>query len=229
MCNEQFAMCNELKTEEYVVAFIDILGASEMIKNSLDESLNAIHGFYKLALGMAGVADSYVERFEVSIFSDNIVLAVKVGENCALIDAFKNLIIIVIALQSILLYRNILCRGGITYGKFFKDDIMVWGDALVRAHELESKIAIFPRIVIDKSLMCKFSDEDVNKSSIGKYFSIDFDGMFFVDFCNAGDNYSKEILDLKTQAGRYISSDKIFQKYNWLIRYLESKGHGYEE
>lgn len=229
MSNAQGAMSNELKTEEYVVAFIDILGASELIKNSLDESLNAIHGFYELAIGMAGVADSYVERFEVSIFSDNIVLAVKVGENCALIDAFKNLIIIVIALQSILLYRNILCRGGITYGKFFKDDIMVWGDALVRAHELESKIAIFPRIVIDKSLMGKFADEDVKKSSIEKYYSIDFDGMFFVDFGNAGDNYSKEIFDLKTQASKYISSDRISQKYNWIIRYLESKGHRYEE
>lgn len=41
-------------------------------------------------------------------------------------------------------------RDGITKGQFFIDDIFGWGSALVDAYLLESKEAIYPRVIIDE-------------------------------------------------------------------------------
>ena len=40
----------EYKTTEHIVAFIDILGATAKIKENVDESLNAVHKTYDLAI-----------------------------------------------------------------------------------------------------------------------------------------------------------------------------------
>ncbi len=41
----------KLKTENYIVAFIDVLGAKEMIKKDADGSLNTIHSVYEKSFG----------------------------------------------------------------------------------------------------------------------------------------------------------------------------------
>lgn len=43
-----------------------------------------------------------------------------------------------------------LVRGGITIGDFYIDDMFVWGAALVKAYELEEKIAVYPRVILDE-------------------------------------------------------------------------------
>lgn len=66
-----------------------------------------------------------------------------------------------------------------TIGYCFSDNFMVWGKALVRAYEIESTIAIYPRIVIDP-----FADEIfdfLTKSEHKKLIYRDFDGLYFVD------------------------------------------------
>ena len=75
--------------------------------------------------------------------------------------------------------NGLLIRGGITLGYCFSDDFMVWGKALVRAYEIESTIAIYPRIVIDP-----FADDIfdfLTKSKHKKLICRDFDGLYFID------------------------------------------------
>ena len=75
--------------------------------------------------------------------------------------------------------NGLLIRGGITIGYCFSDNLMVWGKALVRAYEIESTIAIYPRIVIDP-----FADELFDFLANSKYKKIicrDFDGLYFID------------------------------------------------
>ena len=43
-------MKNEYKNENYIVAFIDILGASKKIKKDPDKSLNIVHDVYEYVL-----------------------------------------------------------------------------------------------------------------------------------------------------------------------------------
>ena len=78
-----------LTTEEYMVAFIDVLGASNKIKNDSAGSLNTVHRVYEKALKLYKEQllferhttfdeDDTVETIRIKIFSDNIVLYTRI-------------------------------------------------------------------------------------------------------------------------------------------------------
>ena len=48
--------------------------------------------------------------------------------------------------------KGYLFRGGITVGDIVHDDECVFGPGLVRAYELESKVAQYPRFVLDRGV-----------------------------------------------------------------------------
>jgi hypothetical protein len=61
-----------------------------------------------------------------------------------------------------LLREGYFIRGALVRGKLYHDNTMVFGEALVRAYELENTIAQFPRIIISKEVM-----EDIARKGIG--------------------------------------------------------------
>ncbi len=54
--------------------------------------------------------------------------------------------------------QGFLLRGGITVGQIIHDDECVFGPGLNRAYELESKIATYPRFVLDAELLTQFGN-----------------------------------------------------------------------
>lgn len=147
-------MENKINCEEYYVAFLDLLGCRSIIeKDTQDENLNNIYKIYKSWLGILGNHGSF-KSIQVKIFSDNIVLAIK----CKNSNAIELLLEAVSCLVQHFLECGYKVRGGITKGKLYIDDILVWGKALVDAYELENDCAKTPRIVIDKNLLVDISE-----------------------------------------------------------------------
>jgi hypothetical protein len=56
-------------------------------------------------------------------------------------------------LQANLFSRNVLIRGALTVGFISVDDGLIFGPALVQAHLLESKRAVYPRIIVDPDVL----------------------------------------------------------------------------
>ena len=86
------------------------------------------------------------------------------------------------------LRHGYLIRGGISEGEFYKDDsnIFVYGKALIEAINLEEKIAIYPRIVVQSSI----------KKSNPQYFELATDGVWYLNsfiFNRVFDNVSYNI------------------------------------
>ncbi len=52
-----------------------------------------------------------------------------------------------------LIYRGILCRGAITYGKLIHTDEVLFGPALTEAYILETKVALYPRVILHKDII----------------------------------------------------------------------------
>lgn len=224
----------ERTTEEYVVAFIDILGASKKIRDNVNLSLNQVHDVYSESLEEHKIYLSEAPISEIKpvvrIFSDNIVLAAPTIHG---VDAaFQSVLVFTAIVQQNFLGSGFLTRGGITVGSFFYDDVMIWGQALVEAYQLESNIAIYPRIVILPKLIeqLMFLEFPATRQFISK----DVDDLYYVNYMNERfygkleDNtisfYFQALLaDCDQMCSEAKDDIRILQKINWHKNYLVSK------
>lgn len=141
-------------TETYCVAYLDVLGAKKFMAENSDKFLNDLNSIYFDAVNDV-IATGFVtgETVDVKIFSDNILLAIKTGDNPEEAKGKTTKILNVAAnIYNNALRHGYLMRGAITIGDFFQNDVFVYGKALVDAVYMEENIAVYPRIVVNKLL-----------------------------------------------------------------------------
>lgn len=145
--------------EERYVAFIDILGFKELIRRSetdpsilerllrILERVNEIANL-KTSAKSRGAEKDGESSFQFSTFSDSVLLSTRKSRDGAVrIVAMTSLIC------TQLIQEGILCRGAISSGKLIHTDKVVLGQGLIHAYQLESGAAIYPRIVLDDSIV----------------------------------------------------------------------------
>ena len=214
------------KTEEHIVAFIDLLGASEQIYKDADYSLNAAHTAYDMAMKLYTQFPTLLQgKLKINIFSDNIVVSAPITDDNKL-SMLKSVVTFSALIQAQFLLGNILVRGGITKGSFFADELMVWGKALVDAYSVESSIAIYPRIVIHPEVIGEFG---LARDKQGLWIQQDRDRLFFVDYMNPKtmreDTYDFRLLACLSASEKMLintNSLKVQQKILWHISYLQN-------
>ncbi len=226
----------EYKTSEYVVAFIDILGATNAIMKQTDASLDVIHKIYENAIKTFSKFQMVdFKRPQVKIFSDNIVVAIPYDKDHRKNDALFAVAVMSSSLQANFLAHGWLTRGGISAGHFFVDDVMVWGSALVRAYKLESEVAYFPRVVIDPALAheCELDlmiQYAAKINSYGCIFGKDNDGMIRLEIMP--DMWPNTILAifkefesgiLEKQLKENHGNTKVCQKWLWMDHYVKER------
>ena len=222
-------MANALKTDNYIVAFIYVLGAKQMIKKDVNGSLSVIHEVYESSLEFYKKVFSPRIKFDITIFSDNIVVAKKIYDKKDFAKIFIAIQIMTAVIQGNFLFRGILTRGGIAYGKFFKDDIMIWGDALVKAYSLEESVAIYPRIVIDPELVGQLHIFPDGPEKSPYWLKQDFDGILYLDYLQErlikdfGIMIAQEFARYDDRIVEAGSNTRLMQKYIWHANYLKSK------
>ncbi len=160
--------------EKRIVAFIDILGFKEIVKESesdpskIDLLYSALH-FLKVwetsdrwDLKLVEIEEDAqkkgVDNFDIrgktnsTSFSDSIVISVKVDDNTN--EMCSTLIVNLAFIGAVLLEKGILFRGGITIGNIIhRENGTVFGQALIDAYLLESKSAKYPRIILSDKLI----------------------------------------------------------------------------
>lgn len=173
----------KIHTSTHYVVYFDILGAKELI-NSKDSELylNYINSLYNDTI--KGLKSLYAEinnvEIKFKIFSDNIIIAIPKteGANSTKESIKRDLIVEIAAYFQVLAYKySLLTRGSVVIGDLYLDNNFVYGKALTRAHELESKVAIYPRIVVDE----KYSDIFKMSQYIRKFIYKDSDGVEYLN------------------------------------------------
>jgi hypothetical protein len=131
-----------------VVVFYDVLGWRSEIEAAGDDPAR-IGRLRRLILTHNRILRMPVSApVNISTSSDNMVISTPVhSEN---VPYFLRSIAI---MQLMTASLKFLLRGGIAVGNIYHDDKAVFGPALNRAYELESKVAVVPRIVVDKEVM----------------------------------------------------------------------------
>jgi hypothetical protein len=186
-----------IKTENRIVCFIDVLGYSEIVRQfeltqdlsivekiqiAFNESMDFISSpdvnvFTKEQI------DQYKKRILFKTFSDNIMIAAIYSET-TFFTIFEYVLTFSNAFQNNMLRRGVYTRGGISHGLFYSDENIIFSHALVKAYEVESKIALYPRIVIDKLTVDKIKSsgmEMICGSHVGKMIYFDWEWNAFIN------------------------------------------------
>jgi hypothetical protein len=224
---------------ERYVAFVDILGFSNIVRASVsspDQAEELAKILQRLANRTTSTGISDADDFLGQSFSDCIVLS----ENATP----KGLLYLLQTLTFVsldLLSNGILVRGGIAKGQLHHTDKVVFGPALIEAYRLESQIAKFPRIILDRYARADFKQNKIGDGVdplIRPEIQLDNDGPPFLDIFSpfrAPSLGSHERLQMIADSCRAYIQDQlnssiydpgVFEKLRWLTIYWNSTGAG---
>jgi hypothetical protein len=132
-------------------AFIDILGFQRLIAGlkGTDDQFLALREMLKKV--HAPVGQPTVNRsidFRAQSISDAVAISTLPTPE-GLVRLFQ----VIEGLAVDLLKDGYFIRGALTKGKLYHGDTMVFGEALVRAYELENTVARYPRVMITRDVM----------------------------------------------------------------------------
>ena len=223
------------------VGYLDILGSKQRIlEDNSDYSLNSVYNLYNstqnLFKKLKGV--EYYKDIKTRIFSDNIVIFYPLDSK-----AFKKLKLdnkiqnISVALSIINLLSSIFqiiafsglkwcVRGGISMGSIYNNGTLLWGKGLVQSYDIESNIATYPRVVVDKKLIETLSLSDNKKMLEESLIRVAEDGEYYVDFV-AVMNLLSERPDVGMQIHEMFEknfaelesdNEKVLDKYRWFVK-----------
>lgn len=135
---------------ERAVAFMDILGMRTLVHRiGDDETLRSnLHNAIRLIKEQerySSMPGEVLSEVQVSVFSDCIALSIRPEKIAFLVHLCSDL-------QNRLLHLGIAIRGGIAVGKTIHENGLLYGEGIVRAHEIESIYAKNPRILLDENL-----------------------------------------------------------------------------
>lgn len=202
------------------VAFIDLLAVSHKIEVESQWTLNSVWLFYSY---LTEEIKSF-ENVKYKIFSDNILICEEIDEKNpqqAIFDIFA----IVEKVEFFMMKIGALfVRGAIAVDDLHYSENFVYGKALLKTYKLESKIAKYPRVIIDESIIDIIRKEDLPILQ-------DDDNQYFYDFLQSKINQGEERLsqELATLRGNIIVNlstknikPEIIEKMEWIINYYNS-------
>lgn len=220
------------KYEDRVVIFLDILGFKELVQKSHnnDEHIAKIKTAIKLIRKAYGKLNKNQERM-ITQFSDSIIVSFLIKE--------KGEVAYLLSKTQLLLKKlimiDIVCRGGIAKGNLIHNHTLIFGQALIDAHEAESKIALYPRVILTKSIIDlgienygyhPANDADYESADINSFLSIDFDGFYYIDYFKTEMFFELSMKDniylnklysfIANQLNLNVSKPYVKQKYEWM-------------
>jgi len=212
------------KYEKRIVAFIDILGFKEIVRNSeinsskielLYTALNFLKNWEipeKWDLKYIEIEEDAqkknINNFDIrgktntTTFSDSIVVSVKVDNNVN--EMISTLVSNLSYIGANLFEKGISFRGAITIGNIIHEENgIVFGQALIDAYQLETKSAKYPRIILSNKLIKELNYPIENKKDRYPYHQyinrfddgcVGFHQMIYYQVLNSWSEIKPEIL-----------------------------------
>lgn len=194
--------------ERCIVTFIDILGYRELLRtrhsSEIRDALDALRRFTR-GDGDDEEPPRRSDEFRLcsQAFSESVsdaVVRVRTIETQSLDGPFLYELLDLMHAQVECVNRGMLIRGGLAIGPAhvgLDGKGPIFGEAMVRAYEIEQGEAVHPRIMIDDAAMAAFLVDptlwqhgqfDENDAEMARrYIAVSEDGSYFLDYLNAAD------------------------------------------
>lgn len=193
-------------------ALLDVLGYRERLKRDRDNGHMSFQDALRRALSSLGEVNE--ARFQYRAISDTILIY------CADQQGFPELAKLLQGLQRAFMAEGLLLRGGVAYGQHFHSGSITYSHALALAYELESKVAIYPRIVVDQNVIQVQRQIQVN---VPEGLLAQHNGVYFIDIVGGGGwaevyRMAKDIFDAEQDSIK--SQESAFMKHAWLQSFI---------
>ena len=212
--------------------FIDFLG----FKTAVEETIAAPASLGSIvdaldAVGAIGADIDHLASQRVTQFSDSVVVSYRIEERSAVFHLLNAIGFCIVDLVE----RGFLLRGAVTMGSLLHTGRHVVGPALNKAYEMESRLAVHPRIIVDPAVVAiareaKSEDHDADEEEgyVRGQLRTDADGRLFLDYISwssvvgalGGENdlypgYLAKIGRIVVEGLRHVEPG-ILAKYLWL-------------
>lgn len=233
MAKKKAALKKAPTYQQRIILYVDFLGFKDHVNRTEDDP--EFLGKLVRAMDRIGNIGEDDRKFHksqrVTQFSDCVVVSYLVDEESAVFWLLNEIACCVIDLAE----REFLVRGALTVGSLLHTKQHLVGPAMVKAHELESQVAKYPRILIHEKVV-KVAAKARNRMHSGKeeaeyvkaFMTKDNDGLFYFDYISwdsvvrivGGDNggypaYLQGIGEM-IKSGLKSASAGVLEKYLWL-------------
>ncbi len=226
----------KLEKAKRYIAYMDILGFREMLSSPNFES--DVTDIVRILQERISRDDKIFPNLRYLAVSDTIVIAEKSGEGHLLCRKVGQV-------QNALLRLGFAVRGAISFGEVFTHETdrgwNIFGKTYVSAYEAEQSLAVYPRVVIDRSCGEQLKDDIRNSSHrrISTYILRDADGFQFVN------QFSSDVIGLSSESEKNrevarrnreqfrdkkaealkktIPLPKAYMKWRWLMQQLKNQ------
>lgn len=199
-------------------ALLDVLAYRHLLKRDRESGRLDFQNDLAAALRVFESINEAV--FRVQAISDTIIMTCVDHENFpAFLDLLRSVFVA-------FLRQGLFVRGGIAYSRHFQNRHLTYSHAVARAYELESQLAVYPRIVLDSNIV-EMYEAGSGLPPIRSLLCIE-NGVFFLDVLR-DDNWTEAYECAKriyaASADVLRSDEQAFSKYVRFERYLLTSSH----
>ena len=224
--------------EDRVICFLDILGFGSHISSSIDkvDGGDKAEKIKELADAFTRIRETLdIDRpedrhdKEVTQFSDSVVISFPAYSESGVFDALLDILWVQVSLAQ----KGYLCRGGVTRGRLIHTPKLLFGPAMVEAYTLESKAALYPRVILDAEIInvgvaahAAHHSPNHEQQSIRSLLERDMDGMYYIDYITRAQSelddpeldYPGYLYQLRkiVSEGILAKDPSVAIKYKWL-------------
>jgi hypothetical protein len=216
-------MSDAAQYEERYCAFVDILGFSSLVASIRHDP--------------ALFEPIYDADFRAQMISDAVCVSAKNNAS-----GLGTLCISLTELNLSLLHQGYFMRGAIVKGTLYHDDKIAFGDALIRAYNIEQNIAVYPRIILTREVVTDIREFQTLRftSSFEHLLRQSADGPYHLDILGQELNAINILADqrelnaaelnkttklLQEKLDESVDNPRHFEKVQWFAAYWNDVFH----
>ncbi len=217
-------MSHRTDYDDYYIAFLDILGFSNLINTANANEINKIFNRMKKAKvlctkwkGQNDVFADLRKKTRYYYFSDSVIMAIPSSDPRAFEGITSNCMLLQHALWS--QCKPVWVRGAVVKGKLYCGKDKVFGPGLVSAVHMEEKIAKYPRIIMLPSTYEEGISDSANNEDI-PYIVDNTDGYKMIETLRyVMYEYGPSVKEQIDYFLEHESDPHIREKYIWANKY----------
>jgi hypothetical protein len=201
-------------------ALLDVLAYRHHLEE--DRKLGTLQFHKKLATALAAFDSVNEAIFRVQSISDTIIVT------CTDHSNFPKFLLMLRDVFIAFLREGLFVRGGIAYSRHFQRNHVTYSHAVARAYELESQVAIYPRIVIDENILKMYESGTGLPNLASAGLICKENGVFFVDVLTKSNwaEVNKFVVTMyKASADQIQGNESVLNKFMRFEKYMLRSPH----